>query len=96
MLAAKWLAVRGWLDDAQLMGETGYEAVLQFRGLATRATMMERRLSRVLGRAAPDDLNALREAERRVAIIGSTLPPRQPVATLDARRAEWRQRYGER
>ncbi len=95
MVHAAWGSVRGWLRIAPKLGETGYDVVLRFRGLAARAVMEQRRTARIVGRGDPAKLEALREAESRIAVIASTLPPREPKKTRASRRALWRKTYAD-
>lgn len=76
-----------WLNVAPAVGQTGYAEVLRIKGLATRVTGIERRLSRHADEGSRTRLAELGAAERRVAMLANDIPFGR------ARRAAWRERY---
>lgn len=78
-----------WLDIAPSVGTTGFEEVLRFKGIATRATAAERAIAREGGGSATKQLDELRDLERRVAALANAIPASK------AERAAWRTRYAE-
>ena len=80
-----------WMEIAPRLGETGYAELLRFKGLASRASEAEHRLTRAATAAQADRVARLRSAERRLARLANDMPPRFRKAA----HAKWQEAYAE-
>ncbi len=81
--------LNAWLMVAPHVGRTGYEEVLRFKGLVSRATAAERAVMRASGASVRGRIQALRLVERRVANMAAQVPSAFPRKGAEERRKQW-------